>query len=71
MQHETLQELEAPPVIRFILYEPLLHDAQYRHVLIRLDHRRGIARKEGAQQCDEARDGALLSPDGRREKVRE
>ena len=34
-------------------------------------HRRGVARKEGAQQRDESWDGALLSPDGRRDEERE
>ena len=68
MQHDALQELEAPPIVRLARHEPLLHDAQHRRVLVRLDHRRGIAREEGAQQRDESWDGTLLRPDGRREK---
>jgi hypothetical protein len=71
MQHDALQELESPPIVRLARHEPLLHDAQHRRVLVRLDHRRGVARKEGAQQRDESWDGALLSPDGRRDEERE
>ena len=71
MQHNALQELEAPPVIRPAQHESLLHDAQHRRVLVRLDHCRGVAREEGAQQCDKARDLTLLSPNGQCEKMRE
>ena len=66
-----MQELEAPPIVRLARYEPLLHDAQNGRVLVRLSHRRGVARKEGAQNRDESWDGALLRPDSRRDDERE
>jgi hypothetical protein len=63
--------LEAPPIVRPAQHEPLLHDTQHRRLLVRLDHRLSVARKEGAQERDESWDGALLSPDGRRDEERE
>ena len=71
MQNDALQELETPTIVRLAQHQPLLHDAQHRRVLVCLDHRRGVARKEGTQQCDESWDGTLLSPHGRREQERE
>ena len=37
-------------------------------MLVCLDHRRGVARKERAQQPNKARDGAFLGPDRRCEE---
>jgi hypothetical protein len=71
MQYDALQELETPAVVRLARHQPLLYDAQHRRVLVRLDHRRGVAREEGTQQCDEAWDGTLLSPHGWCEQERE
>jgi hypothetical protein len=71
IEHGALQELEAPTIVHLAWYEPLLHDAQHRRVLVRLNHRRGIPREEGTQQRDESWDGALLRPHGRREEERE
>jgi hypothetical protein len=71
MQHDALQELESPPIDRLVRHEPLLHDAQHRRVLVRLDHRRSVARKEGAQQGDKSWDGAILTPDGWCDEERE
>jgi hypothetical protein len=62
MQHDALQELETPAVVRLTRHEPLLYDAQHRPVPVRLDHRRGVACEEGTQQRDESWDGALSSP---------
>ena len=66
-----MQELEAPPIVRLARYEPLLHDAQNGPVPVRLSHRRGVARKEGAHKRDESWDEALLRPDSRRDDERE
>ena len=71
MQHDALQQLEAPPVVRLARHESLLYDSQHRRVLVRLDHRRGVTCKEGAQQSDEAWDRTLLGPNGRCKKMRE
>ena len=40
-------------------------------MLVHLDNRRGVVRKEGAQYRDESWDGALLNPDGWCEEVRD
>jgi hypothetical protein len=50
MQYDALQKLETPAIVRLARHQPLLYDAQHRRVLVRLDHRRGVAREEGTQQ---------------------
>ena len=41
---------QSPPAVRLARHEPLLHDAQHKRVLVRLDHCRRVARKEGSQR---------------------
>jgi hypothetical protein len=71
MQHDALQKLKSPAVVRLTRNQPQLHDPQHRRVLVHLDHLHGVASEEGTQQRDESWDRALLSPHGRREQERE
>lgn len=49
VEHDTLQEFEAPTIVYFARHEPLLYNSQHLDMLACVDHRRSIARKEGTQ----------------------
>ena len=68
MEDDTLQEVEAPPIVHLTWHEPLLHDSKHWNMLVCLDHGRGVAGKKRAQQRNKSRDGAFLAPSRRCEK---
>ena len=70
VEYNSLQELEAPAIVCFAWNESLLYNSQHRDMLVCLDHRGRVSRKERTQQRHKSGDRAFLCPDCRCEKKR-